>query len=293
MDQQIQCPAECYLCGGNTHRQRSGVVRDASGLKIMECNHCGLVFLSSFEHIQGSHYELSGMHGDELPDVTEWLIESETDDQRRLNFIKPKLIRKELLDFGCGAGGFLSKARHFAANVAGLEPELRLQDYFNESGIKVYATLGEVFATGSRFDVITAFHVVEHLPDPRSILSQLSGLLNSGGELIIEVPNSDDALLTLFECEPFTKFTYWSQHLFLFNQRTLSDLIQQAGLKMLWVKQVQRYSLSNHLYWLSRGKPGGHKKWSFIDSQVLNESYSSQLAALGKCDTVIAGVSPD
>ena len=282
---------KCYLCGGTSHRQRPGVVRDAPGLEIFECNHCGLVFLSSFQHIQDSHYEQSGMHGDELPDVTDWLIESEPDDERRLNFLKPKLIRKELMDFGCGAGGFLVKARNYAANVSGLEPELRLQKHFSSLELQVFPSIGDVLTSGSKFDLITAFHVLEHLPDPRSILSQLAGLLNVGGELIIEVPNSDDALLTLFECKPFMAFTYWSQHLFMFDLRTISGLVRQAGLKMLWVKQVQRYPLSNHLYWLARGEPGGHKKWSFLDSRVLDESYSSQLAALGKCDTLVAGIS--
>ncbi len=141
-----------------------------------------------------------------------------------------------------------------------------------------------------RFDVITAFHVVEQLPDPRATLTHLAALLEKGGELIVEVPNSDDALLTLFECRPFARFTYWSQHLFLFNQRTLSDLARQAILKLRWLKQVQRYPLSNHLHWLSRGRPGGHNEWSFIDSPMLNDAYSAQLAALGRCDTLLAGI---
>lgn len=283
----------CYLCGSDTIAQRPGVVRDAPELRVFQCNDCGLVFLSSFDHIQVSHYEKSGMHGDELPEITTWLLESASDDERRLNFLKPKLVGKRLLDFGCGPGGFLVKAQNFAENVTGVEPELRLQNYFNQQGLQVYPSIAKIFEKIARFDLITAFHVVEHLPNPRSVLSQLAGLLNPGGELIIEVPNSDDALLTLFECKPFTSFTYWSQHLFLFNQRTLSDLIQQAGLKMLWIKQVQRYPLSNHLYWLARGKPGGHKQWAFIDSLSLQESYSSQLAALGRCDTLIAGISAD
>jgi len=97
----------------------------------------------------------------------------------------------------------------------------------------------------------------------------------------------------LFGCEPFTHFTYWSQHLFLFNPRTLSDLVRQAGLKLHWLKQVQRYPLSNHLYWLSQGKPGGHQKWVFINSPVLDDAYSAQLAALGRCDTLLAGIGPD
>lgn len=71
-----------------------------------------------------------------------------------------------------------------------------------------------------RYDLITSFHVFEHLTDPAAVLVDLSNLLSAGGEIIIEVPSSDDALLTLYKNEASSNFTYWSQHLFLFNQNT-------------------------------------------------------------------------
>lgn len=71
----------------------------------------------------------------------------------------------------------------------------------------------------------------------------------------------------------------------------MKDLINQSGLKINWIKQVQRYSLSNHLYWLSKGKPGGHKIWAFFDDKSLDEAYSHQLASIGKCDTIMASIS--
>jgi hypothetical protein len=109
--------------------------------------------------------------------------------------------------------------------------------------------------------------------------------------MIIEVPNSDDALLTLYENYAFQNFTYWSQHLFLFNAKNMTDLIKQAGLKLNWIKHIQRYPLSNHLYWLSKNKPGGHKKWSFLNNKKLNAEYENQLASIGKTDTIIVGIS--
>ena len=69
--------------------------------------------------------------------------------------------------------------------------------------------------------------------------------------MILEVPNSDDALLTLYESKDFQNFTYWSQHLFLFNTKTMAELIEQTGLKLNGIKHIQRYPLSNHMYWLS------------------------------------------
>jgi hypothetical protein len=133
--------------------------------------------------------------------------------------------------------------------------------------------------------------VLEHLPDPKATLTGLSGFLKKKGQIIIEVPSADDALLTLYKCEAFSHFTYWSCHLFLFNSRTLKKLADQARLRINYIKQVQRYPLSNHLFWLVQGKPGGHEKWSFIDSPELARVYEARLGGIGKCDTIVMSVS--
>ena len=120
------------------------------------------------------------------------------------------------------------------------------------------------------------------------MLTNLAGALKPNGRMIIEVPSANDALLTIYECDAFQRFTYWSQHLFLFTASTLEMLARQAGLRVLAIQHYQRYSLSNHLHWLSRGKPGGHQRWTFLDTQELTSAYANSLAALGKTDTLIA-----
>lgn len=58
---------------------------------------------------------------------------------------------------------------------------------------------------------------------------------------------------------------------------------------MEFIKHIQRYPLSNHLYWLSKGKPAGHVKWgNFLDSEELSKAYENQLASLQATDTIIA-----
>jgi 2-polyprenyl-3-methyl-5-hydroxy-6-metoxy-1,4-benzoquinol methylase len=274
----------CYLCNHADHHARKGVVRDDPLLEIVECTNCGLVALDSFEHIQAGHYEKSGMHGEALPPMTSWLHETEQDDNRRFNMLKSMLPNKKLLDFGCGAGGFLNKAQHLADTAAGIELEQRVREYW-EDRVTIHPDLK---SAGEGYDLITAFHVVEHLPDPRNMLKTLASMLAENGRLVIEVPSSEDALLTLYDSEAFQSFTYWSQHLFLFNAETLRRLAEQAGLRIVTIQQFQRYPLSNHLHWLSHGKPGGHQKWAFLDSPELSNAYANALAAMGKCDTLIA-----
>ena len=81
----------CFLCGSTKFIQRFGSVRDKSDLKILECVSCGLVFLSSFDHIKDGFYEGSQMHGEEKPDISSWLREAECDDERRFKYLKSEL----------------------------------------------------------------------------------------------------------------------------------------------------------------------------------------------------------
>jgi 2-polyprenyl-3-methyl-5-hydroxy-6-metoxy-1,4-benzoquinol methylase len=274
----------CYFCNSTSFNARKGQVRDALDLKILECTNCGLVTLSSLEHIQAGFYENSGMHGIELTPMDAWLKDTDWDDQRRFDSMKALLPNKKLLDFGCGAGGFLNKARQFTSSAAGIELELRVKKYWHDQ-ITIHPNIE---SAEGEYDLITAFHVVEHLSDPVAILKALAEKLSKNGRMVVEVPSSEDALLTLYDSSHFQHFTYWSQHLFLFNAETLRQLAKKAGLQILSIQQYQRYPLSNHLYWLSQGKAGGHQQWGFLDSPELKAAYANALASVAKCDTLIA-----
>ncbi|MEW6614441.1 MAG: class I SAM-dependent methyltransferase [Thermodesulfobacteriota bacterium] len=279
----------CYLCQGKNFKKRTGRVRDNPNLEIIKCTYCGLVFLSSFSHIKEEFYESSGMHEGDI-DIETLIREAKWDDERRFDFFKPLIENKSILDFGCGTGGFLLRARDIAKKVEGVEPERRLQSHFLKNNLNVSPDLNNI---SNFFDVITLFHVLEHIPDPRSILTRLAEKLKDKGQIIIETPNANDALLQLYKSKPFSNFTYWSCHLFLFSVSTLFRLAESTCLTVNYIKQVQRYPLSNHLYWLARGKPGGHKEWSFLNSRELHDAYEKQLASIGHCDTLLASFSKE
>lgn len=277
----------CYLCKSTSHTIRHDRVRDSINIKVLECNACGLVFLSSFQHINNQFYEESGMMDGNV-DIKKYRNDSIQDDLRRANFLGDKIINKSLLDFGCGAGGLLYLLKDKCSYTVGIELDKTLNSLINREGTACYSDLNE---TTEKFDYITLFHVLEHLPDPLAILEEMKTYLNPGGKIIIEIPSADDALLTLYKNESFANFTYWSCHLFLYNAKTLTELFNQSGYKIHFIKQVQRYPLSNHLYWLSNSRPGGHKEWNFLNSPLIQSEYENQLAAIGKCDTLIAEIS--
>ena len=69
--------------------------------------------------------------------------------------------------------------------------------------------------------------------------------------------------------------------------KTLVLLAEKAGLKTVSINFEQRYPLSNHLYWLSKGRPDGNKEWEILSSPDLNIAYAEILAKIGRSDTII------
>jgi SAM-dependent methyltransferase len=277
----------CYLCGGRDAALEAPRTRDRADIQVMRCTRCSLVYLSSAAHITPDFYEESGMHGG-ATDLAKWREDTAPDDERRARACEALIRGRRMLDFGCGNGAFLLRTRHLTAASAGVDLEAAAAGDLRASGIDYASSIDALDGT---FDVITMFHVLEHLPDPRATLRQLGSRLSPGGEIVIEVPSADDALLKLYRCEPFKAFTYWSCHLFLFTAETLRALFDQAGATTRSIAHVQRYPLSNHLYWLARGQPGGHKAWNFLDTPAITAAYEAQLAARGLTDTLFASVS--
>lgn len=279
----------CYLCKSEKNAKVKGSVRDMPNLQILKCQECGLVFLNSFDHIYDSFYEESKMLED-LTSVESWRRETESDDMRRFNSIRNEICNKDILDFGTGNGQFLKIASAIARSVVGVELDARASNFLNKEGIKCHRTLDDI-SRDEKFDIVFVFHVLEHLKDPIAFLIEIASKVRSGGKIILEVPNADDALISVYKSNAFSDFTYWSCHLMLFNDATLRKVIEFAGLKCKEIRQVQRYPLSNHLFWLANEKPGGHTKWEFMNDNILNESYTRILSNMKACDTIIAEIS--
>lgn len=188
-------------------------------------------------------------------------------------------------------GGVLHRLRDVASEVYGVELERAMCEALNAEDIRCYPSIDDAVAEHKGdIDILTMFHVLEHLDNPVEMLEKMKSLLKPDGVMIIEVPNADDALLSLYENVSFADFTFWSAHLYLYTNATLKSLIAKVGLKTRFVGQIQRYPLSNTLYWLAKGKPGGHKNWSMLSNERLDREYEAQLARLGIADTIMAVV---
>ena len=160
-----------------------------------------------------------------------------------------------------------------------------MRDQLLNAGHNIFNSIEET--ENDFFDFVTLFHVFEHLINPIDCLIQIRNKMKKNAEILIEVPHAKDFLIEFLDLESFKKFTFWSEHLILHVKETLQIFLEKAGFKVLDVYGCQRYTLSNHLYWLSHNKPGGHIEWSKLNTLKLAQAYEEMLSLNDMNDTLI------
>ena len=215
-------------------------------------------------------------------------FEDVMDSERRFNSYKQFIVSKSIVDFGCGAGSFLKKSKSLAKSIAGIELQQNYFDDLNKEKIKCFKDINEI---ENEQDCIFLFHCLEHLQNPTDLLSKIYKKLigNKQGKIIIEVPHAKDFLIETLGVKSFVDFTLWSQHLVLHTRESLRLLLESCGFENITIEGVQRYSIANHLNWLNKNKPGGHKEiLSVIETQELIGAYANALSKIDANDTLVA-----
>ena len=263
-------------------------VRDRDDIAVMRCRKSGVIFTSTSAHMDLSHYaeKHEFPHYWKEDNRQKALVDSYADDSRRKDQFLSMISNKAWLDVGSGAGGVLDLLRPFAAKAVAVEPQKRALDSLKKENYEAYSDISEV--PGGDFDVITLFHVFEHLTDPLDLLKIAYGKLKAGGKIIIEVPHAHDFLFAYLDLEEFKKFTFWSEHLVLHNRRSLTAFLDRANFRNTVISGFQRYNLANHLHWLKEKQPSGHIKWSMLATEQLDSAYADMLCKIDMTDTLIA-----
>jgi SAM-dependent methyltransferase len=144
----------------------------------------------------------------------------------RLSKFLPSSTR--LLDAGSGGGEFLCLATNYRGCTGiGIEPNEGYAEFSTkEYGLKVtQGFFSEIEPDTETMDVVTLFHVLEHVEDPVGSLSVLASWLRPGGRLVVEVPNAESKAGS-----PSGK--YHLAHLFNYNLVALSAIGERAGLSV-------------------------------------------------------------
>jgi SAM-dependent methyltransferase len=214
------------------------------------CDSCGYVFDSprpSFAQVR-EFYSQTGKYDT-------WLKEERARDmlwKRRLKKLLPRSAGGSLLDIGAGIGQFLHHAQPMFTSVVGTE--------VSESGIAIAkqkyrlallaGQVDELDQPPDSFDIITLFHVLEHVPDPRMLIDRCQAILKPSGMLLVAVPNDVLAWSSKIKKSgkrlglgPFQKFSpvlgisragaSHEIHLSHFTPSVLRQLLESCGLPVV------------------------------------------------------------
>ncbi|GGG36797.1 class I SAM-dependent methyltransferase [Bizionia arctica] len=140
--------------------------------------------------------------------------------------------KKRLLDIGCGTGDFLQTAQKNQWEVSGIEPNKQAREIANKKTNQAVFDIDQLekFEENS-FDVITLWHVLEHLPNLENQISVLKKLLKAEGTLIIAVPNYKSYDASYYK-------NYWAafdvpRHLWHFSKKSISNLFLKEQMEVV------------------------------------------------------------
>jgi 2-polyprenyl-3-methyl-5-hydroxy-6-metoxy-1,4-benzoquinol methylase len=265
--------------------------RDRPDLNVNICRETEVIFLDSDPIASSSHYrekeiENDGITSLSIVDGVKITTATLADSERRIAMFRNIIANRCICDFGTGHGLFLRKANIVAARACGVEVNRQHVSALREEGFQIESDITDFPELA--FDVVTLFHVLEHLAKPIETLQDIKSRMKADGRLIVEVPHACDFLHKTLGCEAFKNFTFWSEHLVLHTAQSLRRTLQMGGFSMVTVQGHQRYGLENHLHWLAKAKPGGHDVWAHLGNPHLNEAYCYMLQSIGQTDTLVA-----
>ncbi|MBK9384100.1 MAG: class I SAM-dependent methyltransferase [Planctomycetes bacterium] len=231
--------ARCLLCGSEESELRF----EEPPFRVVRCKSCALVWVTPRRDPSRlvEIYQTAYWHSDAAKDF------GYTDYQRDASLYRRTYLRRysaiarhcktpgEVLDVGCAAGFFLSVMKEKGWRTQGVE----VSGYIAEFGRKNYGldvivgTLDEAAPVlgDRRFDLITFWDVVEHLPDPIAVLRRAASFLRPGGKLLLETQN----VRSLFARVLGQRWQHYKhhEHLYHFDPRTVRELCRQAGLRVI------------------------------------------------------------
>ena len=232
----LELPA-CPACGSSELRG----FELGSGGQLRSCASCETV--SAGEYADPSEVYVDGYMfgeaGDFGLDVRHPIFQSYLARvaRRRIQMIERAtgLGSGSLLDVGSGTGEVLMAARERGWEVQGVEPERTAAEMAQGRGLKVSISPLETSGLAERsYDVVSAFHVLEHIPDSRSFLAAMRQWVRPGGFVVVEVPNwNSSQRRRLGSAWPGLRPL---EHLVHFTPQTLPRAMRAVGLEPLLVR---------------------------------------------------------
>jgi SAM-dependent methyltransferase len=210
---------ECWACG-------EPVVADTGDLA---CGACGLRFAPA-----RAEETVHGLYDDEYfqqyagGDYDEQEAARRYEAGRRLALLRRRAAPGRLLEVGPAAGYFLEAALAAGWSGFGIEPAAGVAERARARGLDVRTGYLEGAALpAAQLDVVCAWHVIEHIPEPLDPVTRIRAALRPGGQLLLEVPNI--ASITAQRMGPAWPHLDPAHHVAHFTPAAMRALLARAG----------------------------------------------------------------
>ncbi|RAU84258.1 class I SAM-dependent methyltransferase [Pontibacter arcticus] len=203
---------------------------------IVECENCTFKFTNPRPDSAsiGNYYESADYvsHSNTTNGIINkayHVVRSITTKQKVELINRYSLAKGSILDYGCGTGKFLAACKKDGWEIRGVEPNAKAKAIASSE-------TGEIIATdlqdiqGEKFEVITLWHVLEHIHTLNETIEELISLLQEDGTLIIAVPNADSHDAQQYK-ENWAAYDV-PRHLYHFTQATMKRFLKKHKMKL-------------------------------------------------------------
>lgn len=253
MAKSIENKYKCLIC--DNMKQEFIIRNNAFDVEksVVRCKNCGLTFIAppisdtELNNFYANSFDLEYGNPNVGP-FKQWLMKVASSIYLNMRVRNRKRLinrnnfsnTRNLLEIGCANGKLLLKMKKNGWNITGIEPATTLiNEAKNRFNIEIkYKFINELLRerSGIKFDMIAAFHVLEHMPDPSKALGLLRGLLEKKGRIVAEVPtvpmNLNDFSLDVIE-KSFNNI-----HTYHFNTDTFKKMFEKAGYNIIELERI-------------------------------------------------------
>lgn len=223
---------KCNLCKSSDSEK----LFEKDGYSIVKCSSCSLIYVgenitdAELKELYGEKYYKSDddrLFSDYMAEEPARLASAESRITKLREFFP---FEGKLLDVGCAAGFFLEASKKYY-DVYGVEFSEYSSSYARDRfELNVFTgSLEEATFPANEFDIITMWDVIEHVIDPKLLLTEAARILKPGGMILIATGDVDSIHARLSKRGWGLFSPPW--HLYFFSRKSLSSLAEQSGLK--------------------------------------------------------------